>query len=667
MELKDLRGLGSARLAALENAGIRTLDDLISVYPAAYRDTSRITPISCVCEGAVCCVSGTLEAAPKLSFFNRLARVTAVLHDSTGSIQLMWYNQPWLQKQLHAGQELLLYGKPERGKNGRLQLVSPSIEHERAIIPVYKPPAGIPPKIFAGWVAQALSQMETCCPETLPPALRSRYRLCERNFALRQIHHPDTMESLHAAQQRLAFEQLLLYQAALSTLRSRPGKALAIPFSETHARSFWQSLPFPATAAQLRVFHDIQQDMARSSPMRRMVQGDVGCGKTAIAFAAMYCCARAGLQSALMAPTEILARQHLESARQMLEPLGIRCGLLLGGMKAKERREALENIRSGAWQVVIGTHALLSEGIHYHNLSLVITDEQHRFGVTQRHRLSQKALDGQEAHVLVMSATPIPRSLALILFGDLDISIVDELPPGRTPVRTRIVPEAKREALYRFIRTQAAEGRQTYIVCPLVEESETMQAQSAQDLYAELCCGPLSALRLGLTYGTQDSAEKARVLSAFAAGEIDVLVATTVIEVGVNVPNATVMVIENADRFGLSQLHQLRGRVGRGSQESWCFLMGEANERLTALCATNDGFVIANKDLEMRGPGEFLGTAQHGTGIFSLLAADPLLLQQTQECLRWLESDPAQNEGLAQVQAHAQQLFAARLNQIALN
>lgn len=667
MELKSIKGLGPVRLEALTAHGIRTVEDMISIYPVSYRDTTKITPISEIREGEFCCVEGRLKGDAKLAFFNRINRVTAALADDSGTLPLVWYNQNWMQKQLKAGQRLLFSGKPERDKRGKLYLSNPRIEQVQAVIPEYRPPAGIPPKSFAGWISQALALLDDCCPETLPESLRSRYHLCERNFAIRQVHQPESTEMLSIAQRRLAFEQLLTYQCALSILRGTPGNAQAIARDPTVGSRFWKSLPFPPTNAQKRVFDEIAADLAKSTAMRRMVQGDVGCGKTAIAFAAMYLCASAGHQSALMAPTEILARQHLESARKMLEPLGIRCGLLIGGMKARERREALEAIRSGDWQVVIGTHALLSDGIEYGDLALVITDEQHRFGVTQRQKLSQKAQRGLEAHVLVMSATPIPRSLALILFGDLDISVVDELPPGRTPVNTRIVPERKREGLYEFIRKEAAQGRQTYIVCPLVEESDTLCAKSAQDVYAELCNGPLRDLRLGLTYGTQEGAEKARILSAFSAGEIDVLVATTVIEVGVNVPNATVMVIENADCFGLSQVHQLRGRVGRGHDESWCFLMSEPNERLSALCATNDGFAIAQKDLEMRGPGEFLGTAQHGAGIFSILSADARLLAETQTCLKWLENDPAQTEALRALRAHAQNLFADKLGKIALN
>lgn len=666
-ELKDLRGLGPARLALLEKAGIHTLYDLLMVMPRDYRDTTVITAIKDVQPGQFFCVRGYLKAAPKSAWFKGINRATASLKDESGTLSLIWFNQPWVSKQLSTEEELLLSGIPAADKSGRIHLYNPRRETVQALMPIYHVPAGIPAAAFGQWMEQAMEELDACCPETLPNDVRMQYGLCERNYALRQIHAPESREALQIAQKRMAFETLLLYQAALSLLRGTPGNARSIPVEADAGERYWRSLPFPPTRAQTRVFGDICQDMRLSKAMRRMVQGDVGCGKTAIAFGAMYCCASAGYQCALMAPTEILSRQHLESAKHMLEPLGIRCGLLLGGMKTKERREALEAIRTGAWQVVIGTHALLSEGVAFHQLSLVITDEQHRFGVQQRYRLSQKAEEGLEPHVLVMSATPIPRSLALILYGDLDISIVDELPPGRTPVKTHIVPENKRDGLYDFIRRQAAAGWQTYIVCPLVEESEAIEARSAQETYADLCNGPLSSLRLGLTYGGQDNAEKERTLAAFSRGEIDVLVATTVIEVGVNVPRATVMVIENADRFGLSQLHQLRGRVGRGAQESWCFLLAEPNDRLRALCATNDGFKIARKDLELRGPGEFLGTAQHGQGAFAMLAADGRLIAETQRCLKELRDDPTKKEAWNMVQASAQQLFREQMDKTVLN
>lgn len=665
MELQSLKGLGKVRLEALHQAGIDTVAQLLQTLPKGYRDTTAITPIAQLQPNADACVRGYLTKAPTLVYLHGKAYIRTMLRDASGTIPLVWFNQPWLRDKLNQEDALLLYGKPAFDKAGHLTLYNPSIETQQALLPQYAPVAGIPPRIWMNLMDQALQQLDACCMETLPDTLRLRYQLCERNYAIRQLHRPDDFASLVMAQRRIAFEELLLYQTALASLHGQPGKAM--PISCKMGETYWNSLSFLPTSAQKRVCDDIFGDLQRNVAMRRMVQGDVGCGKTAVAFAAMYCCAMSGFQAVLMAPTEILARQHFESAQKTLAPLGIRCGLLLGGMRAAERRAALCAIASGEWQCVIGTHALLSDGVEYQHLALAITDEQHRFGVRQRKKLSEKGSGEAEPHVLVMSATPIPRSLALILYGDLDISVIDELPPGRTPVHTRIVPESKREGLYRFICNEAANGRQCYIVCPLVEENEDLPIQSVQETYAELANGPLSSLRLGLTYGAQSSKEKECILSDFAAGKIDVLISTTVIEVGVNVPTATVMVIENADRFGLAQLHQLRGRVGRGAQESWCFLLAEPNERLTTLCQTNDGFEIARKDLELRGPGEFLGTAQHGAGAFAHLSADGRLLAQTQQCLHEIQNNPVYQAEYCQVLSQAQQRFAGRLPQIALN
>lgn len=669
LALSELKGLGTARLKTLNQAGIHTMADLLQTLPVRYQDTSILTPIGEIVPGMEVCVSGFPKAAPRLSRFKKMNSVTLRLCDETGGVPVVWFNQPWLKDQIRSEDPLTLYGRVDRDKQGRLRMASPQIVKERGILPVYRALPGLPPKVMRELIHQALTQLEDCCPETLPAELRLKHRLCERNFALRQAHFPETKENLSIALRRLSFEGMLLYQAAAAALRGERARGVQMVLPPDGPEAYFRTLPFPPTGAQRRVLEEIAADLRSPAAMGRLIQGDVGCGKTAIAFGAMFLSARAGFQSALMAPTEILARQHLLSARAMLEPLGISCGLLIGGMKAKERREALSHIASGHWQVVIGTHALISEGVTYHTLGLVITDEQHRFGVRQRRLLSRKAQEEEEApNALVMSATPIPRSLALVLYGDLDLSVVDELPPGRTPVKTRIVPENKREGLYDFIRSEARQGRQTYIVCPLVEESEQIDARSAQDTYADLCQGPLSDLRLGLTYGSQDPEEKERTIRQFSAGEIDVLVSTTVIEVGVNVPSATVMVIENADRFGLSQLHQLRGRVGRGAKESWCFLLAAPNERLKTLCETNDGFQIAQKDLEMRGPGDFLGTRQHGDTLLPgmALGADVQLLEETSQCLKWLRA-PGQELLWAQVRQEAQAAFARVMDDVAMN
>ena len=666
IRLDEMKGLGKVRLQKMQEAGVHTLSDLLFTLPVRYQDTQTVTPLSEAEEGKDICVSGFAKNAPRLSRFKGLTSVSLTLCDETGTVPVVWYNQPWLKEKINPETALLLYGTITRDKAGRRRMVSPQFVQERGILPVYRALGGIPPKTMRDLMRQAMEYLEECCPETLPDILRIRYRLCERNFALRQAHFPDSRENLTIALRRISFESVLLYQAAAAALRGERKEGVCIPVEDTGCDAFWRSLPFRPTGAQQRVLLQIAQDLNAPYAMGRMVQGDVGCGKTALAFGAMYLAAKQGFQSVFMAPTEILARQHLESAEKMLSPLGIRCGLLLGGMKAKERKEALEKIASGEWQAVIGTHALISEGVEYRNIGLVITDEQHRFGVRQRKMLAKKA--EKQPNELVMSATPIPRTLAMVLYGDLDVSVVDELPPGRTPVKTRIVPEDKREGLYTFIKSEAQQGRQAYIVCPLVEESEQIDAVSAQDMYAELSMGPLRDLRLGLTWGAQPAEEKAEVLRKFAAGEIDVLVATTVIEVGVNVPSATVMVIENADRFGLSQLHQLRGRVGRGAKESWCFLMAHPNERLKTLCETNDGFVIAKKDLEMRGPGDFLGTRQHGDSLIPgmALGADVQLLEETTACLKLLRTTGYEEEW-QMVQQSSREAYARVMDEVAMN
>ena len=442
MALSELRGMGKARLETLEKAGIHTMADLLLTLPVRYQDTSTVTPLGEAAPGMEICVTGFPKAAPRLSRFRGLTSVTMRLCDETGGLSIVWYNQPWLEKQIRPEDSLTLYGRVDRDKQGRVRMASPLIVKERGILPVYRALAGLPPKTMRDLIRQALTQLEDCCPETLPETLRIKHHLCERNFALRQAHFPETKENLAIALRRISFEGMLLYQAAAAALRAERTKGIRIPATHADCESYWASLPFPPTNAQKRVLHEIAGDLSGPAAMGRMVQGDVGCGKTALAFGAMNLAAKAGYQSALMAPTEILARQHLESAKKVLEPLGVSCGLLIGGMRAKERREALEKIASGEWQAVIGTHALISEGVAYKNLGLVVTDEQHRFGVRQRRLLSKKA-GGEDAapNELVLSATPIPRTLALVLYGDLDLSVVDELPPGRTPVKTRIVPE----------------------------------------------------------------------------------------------------------------------------------------------------------------------------------------------------------------------------------
>lgn len=668
MELSAIRGIGPSRLEALRAVGIGSLRDLLYRLPVRYEDRTHPTPVAELQPGPAM-VSGIVAEPPKLNRFGGLTRVTAQLRDGTGRLSLAWFNQPWVMQQLPVGEPVMLYGTVT-DKNGRRSFLNAITVTEPCIMPVYRAVAGIPAKSYRTMVRQALDAVDECCPETLPSALRMRHGLCEMNYAIRQAHFPDSAEDLRIARRRISFEQMLLFQAALSDARDTvaPGFPLKIP--EDAADRFWQSLPFRPTGAQKRVLDEIAADLRRDRAMSRLVQGDVGCGKTALAFGAIALTCGCGYQCAMMAPTEILAAQHYESARKMLEPLGIRCGLMTGGMRASEKKTAHQAAADGTWQAVFGTHALISEGVSYARLGLVITDEQHRFGVRQRSDLrSRGEQDGRVPHVLVMSATPIPRTLALILYGDLDLSVVDELPPGRTPVQTRLVPERKRDDMYAFVRREIAAGRQAYVVCPLVEESETLEdVRAAQSTWRELSEGPLRGIRVGLTWGGQPPQEKERVLREFSSGALDVLISTTVIEVGVNVPNASVMIIENAERFGLSQLHQLRGRVGRGSAASWCFLLADGSEKLRILTETNDGFAVARKDLELRGPGDLMGTRQSGEAFSDfLLDGDVRLLDEAATCWRRLREDPALRDEADMVRASAREAMRDRIREIARN
>ena len=661
--LSEIRGIGPARLKALNDAGIHTVRELASLLPRDYRDLSAITPLDALIAGQPAAVRVRVTGEAREQRAKKLLITKAFVTDGETVIQAVWYNQPWLKKQLTRDRELLLYGKPE-WKKGVLMLVSPTIEQGAGLIPVYRAIAGIPPKALRATIERALDACDSSWIDELPESIRARYGLCERNFALRNAHFPVSREALSEARRRLAFEELLLYQVALRLIRNVGRKGVRMDFALDRLDAFWKTLPFPPTNAQRRVALEIANDLRSDRAMTRMVQGDVGCGKTAIAFAAIAVAHECGYQAALMAPTEVLAQQHFESAKVILEPLGCRIGLLTGSLTAKGHRIAHAAIASGEWDVVIGTHALITDKVEYKNLGLVITDEQHRFGVRQRTMLGEK---GDSTNVLVMSATPIPRSLSLILYGDLDISIVDELPPGRKPVATRIVPESRRDGLYGFLRAEIAKGRQAYVVCPLVEESEAVDASPAELVYEDLRTNRLPELRIELVHGRMKPADKDAVLEKFRAGEADVLVSTTVIEVGVNVPNATIMVIENAERFGLAQLHQLRGRVGRGAHESWCFLMAEPNERLRFLTGTNDGFKIAQKDMELRGPGELFGTRQSGAiaeGL-GLAGTDTLILKQTHDLARELMN--GDSEDVRRIIELSRARFGEKLEGVAVN
>ena len=664
VSLSTIRGIGPARLKAFEAAGISSVRDLVMFLPRDYRDLSAFTPLSEVRPGDTVSVRVRVAGEVSQRRARKLVITKVYVTDGSETMAVVWYNQPWLKDQLTRDRELMLYGRCE-ARGGSLQLSSPTIERETGLIPVYRSISGVPAKAVRQSVEAALKVCEGQWPDELPESIRRRYGLCERNFAMRNAHFPDSREALETARRRIAFEELLLYQVAISLCRHSGEPGVQIASSEADLNEYWQKMPFPPTGAQKRVLQEIASDMRTSNAMARMVQGDVGSGKTAVAFGAIYLAVRGGYQAALMAPTEVLARQHYEGAKAMLEPLGMRAGLLVGSLTQKQHRIAHEAIASGEWDVVIGTHALITEGVEYRNLGLTVTDEQHRFGVRQRTELSRK---GEAPNVLVMSATPIPRTLSLILYGDLDISIIDELPPGRKGVKTRIVPEDKRQGMYGFLRSEVQKGRQVYVVCPLVEESEAVDALPAEVVYENLRTRDLPDLRIELVHGRMKAADKDAVLEKFRRGEADVLVSTTVIEVGVNVPNASVMVVENAERFGLAQLHQLRGRVGRGSDEAWCFLMAEPNERLKFLASTTDGFKIAQKDMELRGPGDLFGTRQSGSIVCGVgtLAGDTQLLKlvhdEARELLRDRDNPDAQAVIRMAEEAYVQKFWDAAVN-----
>ncbi|MGN0800108.1 MAG: ATP-dependent DNA helicase RecG [Christensenellales bacterium] len=613
-----IKGIGPRRAEALGKLGLFSLRDLLYFAPRDYQDFSSAVPVPEAAHGALCALHVTLISEPKHARIHRGMEITTVRACEAGAdaenkaaqVSLVWYNQPYRARSLSAGQEWYACGRMDRSRG--VKLINPALYAELpGIVPVYPLVQGLSQKVMRDAAAAALKAAEGQIEETLPDALRAQYGLLPLADALAALHVPPDLQRLSAAKDRLAFEDMLLFSLMLSMLRrERLAQQGAVFRMEGVLERFLKLLPFAPTGAQLRAMEEISREMSNGRQMNRLLQGDVGSGKTAVALFAMYAAVENGFQAVLMAPTEILAQQHFAAVQSMF---GEKACLLRGGMKKKEHDAACEAIRTGNALAIVGTHALLSEGVLFRNPGVVIADEQHRFGVRQRAAIGAK---GENPHTLIMSATPIPRTLSLILYGDLDVSVLDELPPGRKPVTTRYVPKAKRKAMYGFVEEQVRAGRQAYVVCPLVEQSEALEGvMSANELYEEL--EKTLHVRIGLLHGKMAAAKKEAIAQAFRAGEIDVLVSTTVIEVGVDVKNATVMVIENADRFGLAQLHQLRGRVGRGSTESFCFLLSEADsetarERLMTLTQTNDGFAIAEKDLSMRGPGEFLGQRQHG-------------------------------------------------------
>lgn len=683
-EVQFVKGVGPKNAELLGKVGLKTVRDLLYYLPRRYEDRRNLPPISSLRAGMVATVRGRLVGVDARPLRGGKVLIKAALSDKTGSITLTWFNQPWVRKKLesHEG-EVLAYGVVKES-GWALEMSSPEYElitdedggeAFARITPVYPLTEGLPQWLVRKSIAGALDRFAGDVIELLPGWMRTQFRLKPVVWSLRQVHQPESDESRREARRRLVFEEFLMMQIGLELRRRETHLEAGISFpistlgtyyapkiqptsglfvredagvqaGETLADEVKRMLPFELTGAQKRVIGEIWRDMEAPHPMNRLLQGDVGAGKTAVAAASMLAAVRCGYQAAMMAPTEILAEQHFRGLQKLFEPLGIEVALLVGKQSKRQRKEAVAKTKHATAQIVVGTHALIQEGVEFDRLGLVVIDEQHRFGVLQRAALKQKGVGIPD--VLVMTATPIPRTLTMTLYGDLDLSVLDELPAGRKPIKTHWKPLVKRETVYEQVRELIAQGRQAYVVCPLIGDSDKLQAQAAEELYFRLSNEVYTDLRVGLLHGQLKPIEKEEVMDKFRRHELDVLVSTTVIEVGVDVPNANVMIIEDANRFGLAQLHQLRGRVGRGSHQSFCILLADAKSedaiaRMEIMASTTDGFKIAEEDLRIRGPGDMLGTKQSGMLDFEIadLVADSAQIEVAREAARLLlEKDP---------------------------
>ena len=652
--IDSVKGVGAARRKLLGRVGISNVYELLTYFPKDYEDRTKIKNIADLQNMEVCSFEGTIvsnvgEIRPKKGM--TIQKVT--IRDSSAGITAYWFNQPYIKTSLRVGESYYFFGRIER-KGNKLQTINPSYElvdkrgpsNSLKVLPIYPLTKDLKQNTLRTLVREALNTVAEV-EDTLPDTIIKEQGLESLDFSIKNIHFPDNTECMQKARSRLAFEELFLMQLGLLSFKSVLNNSLeGISFKGAgYSEDLLLALPFELTEAQKRVVQEIRTDMESHKPMNRLVQGDVGSGKTVIALIALFKAVKCGYQGALMAPTEILAEQHFNSIKPILDKFAIRVELLSGSLPKKQKQEITKQLSQGEIDIIVGTHALIEDTVQFKQLGLVVTDEQHRFGVRQRSVLAAK---GANPDVLVMTATPIPRTLALILYGDLDISVIDQLPPGRKPIKTYAVNEAMRDRINKFIREKVLEGRQVYIVCPLVEESEQINAKSAVETAGEFKTGVFKDLKVGIIHGQMKSKEKEEIMRSFVNHEISILVSTTIIEVGVNVPNSTVMVIENAEKFGLAQLHQLRGRVGRGAHQSYCILFNQsssevAKERMSIMQSSNDGFVISEKDLEIRGPGDFFGTRQHGLPelkVANLYRDMDILLSAQQLAKKIVEDDP---------------------------
>jgi len=652
LDIQYVKGVGPKRAKLFKKLGIDTVKDLIFYFPRDYEDRSEIVKIEDLIVGEKQTFKAYIAGSAREVKTSRVVITKIPVKDGTGAVELVWYNQPYMKNNFKIGEEYIISGKLQF-KYGQLVVENPVLEKSEEdlnlntgrIVPVYGLTEGLTQNILRKVIFNALSEYLDEVEEFFEEEFLREKGLMNLKEALLNIHFPKDEEKLARAKYRLKYQELFLLQLALFLVKKSVKEKRGIRFRKVDIKPFVSNLPFKLTSAQMKVLKEIILDMASDKVMNRLIQGDVGSGKTIVAAFAMYIAAKNGYQVAMMAPTEILAKQHYKTLEEIFKGTDIRIGLLSGSLSPSGRKEVLKKIEKGEYDVVVGTHALIEEDVSFKNLGLCITDEQHRFGVRQRALLAQK---GENPDVLVMTATPIPRTLALILYGDLDISIIDQLPPGRKRVKTYVIPSSMRKKAYEFAIKEVKKGRQVYVVCPLIEESDKIKAASAEIVYREIYKDAFKEARVGLLHGKMSDSDKERIMEAFVRGEIDILVSTTVIEVGVNVPNATVMIVENAERFGLAQLHQLRGRVGRSEFQSYCILINyspseTAKKRLEVLARTSDGFKIAEEDLTIRGPGEFLGEKQHGLPEFKIanLFEDIDILKRVQKDVEsLLEEDP---------------------------